>query len=149
MTTDEKLKNYLTIILNQLKNFMLKKSIHRIVLVIVNVETQETVERWEFLIDCDQQITDSDSKSIDTKEVQNGIRDVIRQITASVTFLPLLEGKFAFDLLLFTDKNEELPSGEWSDSNPHLITNAEQVELRSFSTNIHKVKACVSYKNCE
>jgi mitotic spindle assembly checkpoint protein MAD2 len=149
MTSDEKLKNYLSIVLTQLKNFLLQKTVHKIVLVIVNVETRETHERWEFLIDCDQQITHSDSRSADTKDIQNGIRDVIRQITASVTFLPLLEGKFAFDLLLFTDKNTELPSSEWCDSNPHLIANAEEVELRSFSTNIHKVKACVSYKNAE
>ena len=149
MTSDEKLKEYLTIILSQLKNFMLTKSVHKIVLVIINTETDETVERWEFLIDCDRTITASDSKNVDHKEIQNRIRDVIRQITASVTFLPLLEGKCAFDLLLFTDKNTELPSAQWSDSNPHLISNAEEVELRGFSTTIHKVKGMVSYKNSE
>jgi len=149
MTSDEELKKYLTIILAQFKNFMLTKSVHKIVLVIINTETDETVERWEFLIDCDRTISDSDSKNVDHKEIQNGIRDVIRQITASVTFLPLLEGKCAFDLLLFTDKNAELPSAQWSDSNPHLIPNAEEVELRSFSTSVHKVKALVSYKNSE
>ena len=116
MATDEKLNEYLSIILSQLKNFMLTKSVHKIVLVIIDIETKETVERWEFLIDCDKNITDSDSKTVDQKEIQNGIRDVIRQITASVTFLPLLEGKHAFDLLLFTDKNAELPSTEWCDS---------------------------------
>ena len=149
MTSNEKLKEYLTIILTQLKNFMLARSVHKIALVIINLETEETVERWEFFVDCDKTINESDAKTVDHKKIASEIRDVIRQITASVTFLPLLEGKFAFDILLFTDKDAELPSTEWSDSKPHLISNAEEVELKSFSTNIHKIKAAVSYKNCE
>jgi len=149
MSIDDQLKEYLSVMLNQMKTFMLTKSVHKMVLVIINVETHETVERWEFFIDCDKTITESDSKRVDHKEIQKGIRDVIRQITASVTFLPLLEGKFSFDLLLFTDKDTDLPSALWSDSNPHLIPNAEEVELRSFSTAVHKVNALVSYKNCE
>ncbi|XP_054167449.1 mitotic spindle assembly checkpoint protein MAD2A-like [Oppia nitens] len=149
MTIDDKLKTYLQTVLSQLKTFMLAKNVHKVVLVIVNVENQETVERWEFLIECDQTIGDGETKVVDEKEVQNGIRNVIRQIVASVTFLPLLEGKFIFDILLYTDKNTDLPSALWLDSNPHLIPNAEEVELKNFSTNIHKVKAMVSYKNCE
>jgi len=149
MTIDDKLKEYLSTVLSQLKTFLATKCVHKVVLVIVNVETTETVERWEFVVDVDKSIGESEAKPVDQKEIQNGIRDVIRQITASVTFLPLLEGKFCFDLLLFTDKDTDLPSKLWSDSNPHLIPNAEEVELRSFSTAVHKVKAMVSYKNCE
>lgn len=149
MTSDEKLKKYLSIILNQLEKFLLNKNVHRIVLVIINVENGETVEKWEFKTDCDKTVNDNDAKSADIKEIQNGIRDVIRQITASVTFLPLLEGKFSFDILLYTDKDTEFPSVEWGESNAHLMENAEIVQLRSFSTNIHKVNAMVSYKNLE
>ncbi|CAG2120931.1 unnamed protein product, partial [Medioppia subpectinata] len=69
MTIDEKLKEYLAIVLSQLKTFMVTKSVHKIVLVIVNMETTETVERWEFLIDVDKSIADSEAKIVDHKEI--------------------------------------------------------------------------------
>ena len=38
------------------------------------------------------------------KEITGEIQAIIRQITASVTFLPLLNEPCAFDLLFYTDK---------------------------------------------
>lgn len=40
----------------------------------------------------------------DEKKIRQEIRDVIRQITASVTFLPLLDCICAFDILIYTHK---------------------------------------------
>jgi len=73
------------------------------------------------------------------------IRQIIRQITASVTFLPLLETPCSFDLLIYTDKNASVPS-KWEESEPKYITNSEEVRLRSFTTKIHKVEPMVSYQ---
>eukprot|EP00981_Chlorochromonas_danica_P012300 scaffold4800_cov179-Ochromonas_danica.AAC.2 len=69
----------------------------------------------------------------------------MRQITASVTFLPLLNEACCFDLLVYADKEATVPL-LWEDSDPCLIANAEQVKLRSFSTKIHKVDLAVSYR---
>lgn len=96
------------------------------------------------------------------------IQAIVRQITASVTFLPVIEEKCkgafysllcciyeteilemcsgAFNILVYTDKDTEVPT-QWKDDKPHLISGtAEQVKLRSFSTNIHKVDTLVAYR---
>jgi mitotic spindle assembly checkpoint protein MAD2 len=70
----------------------------------------------------------------------------MRQITSTVSFLPLLTEPCSFNVLCYTDKDAEVPTS-WIDSDPKLISkNAEQVRLRSFSTSIHKVDALVAYR---
>lgn len=66
------------------------------------------------------------------------IQAIIRQITASVSFLPLLEEQCAFDLLVYTDKNSEVPA-LWEESDPRYIKDSAEVRLRSFTT---KVRSC-------
>ncbi|RLN96417.1 hypothetical protein BBJ28_00002958 [Nothophytophthora sp. Chile5] len=82
------------------------------------------------------------------KEIMAEIQAIIRQITASVSFLPLLEEQCAFDLLVYTDKNSEVPA-LWEESDPRYIKDSAEVRLRSFSTRVHKVDAMVAYKNPE
>ncbi|KAG0360565.1 putative mitotic spindle checkpoint protein [Gamsiella multidivaricata] len=79
------------------------------------------------------------------KEIQSEIQAILRQITASVTFLPMLDEKCTWTILCQTEKDAEVPA-TWSDADPHLIHNAEQVKLRSFSTNLHKIDALVAYR---
>ncbi len=45
-------------------------------------------------------------------QITQEIQAIIRQITASVTFLPLLEDVCTIDLLAYTDKESEIPI-EW------------------------------------
>lgn len=155
MTTNVRLKNYLDVVLNQMRKFLETKNVHKIVIVILRLDTKEPVERWQFDVDLEQttsdnnmSLCDADVTQIDRnvlKEIQDGIRGVIRQITASVTFLPTLEGSHSFDILLYTDKDVELPNSEWSDTNARLINNGQHVQLRGFSTHVHKVEPIVSY----
>uniref|UniRef100_W5LET4 MAD2 mitotic arrest deficient-like 1 (yeast) n=1 Tax=Astyanax mexicanus TaxID=7994 RepID=W5LET4_ASTMX len=51
----------------------------------------------------------------------------------------------AFDLLIYTDKDLEVPE-QWEESGPQLIDQSEEVRLRSFTTSIHKVNSMVAYK---
>merc|ERR1712083_989129 len=81
----------------------------------------------------------------DEKKIKGEIRNVIRQITASVTFLPLLDCLCSFDILIYTHTDTAVPT-EWGESDPCYIINSEEVKLRSFSTGVHKVEAAVSYK---
>lgn len=69
----------------------------------------------------------------------------MRQITASVSFLPLLNETCCFDLLVYADLAATVPV-TWEDSDPCYISNSEEVKLRSFTTKIHKVDVAVSYK---
>eukprot|EP00955_Chlamydomonas_euryale_P080772 363471-Chlamydomonas_euryale.AAC.5 len=69
-------------------------------------------------------------------------------ITASVTFLPLLETRCTIDILMYTNPIDSVPE-EWEDSDPRNIQNAEIVSLRGFSTKVrrvHGVKTMVAYK---
>lgn len=156
ITRNPSLKKYLDIVLDQMRKFLETKNVHKIVIVILKTETKEPVERWQFDVELEQdkrinQNNNATSNSTVTdekkllKEIQDGIRNVIRQITASVTFLPALQGSHSFDILIYTDKNVELPNNEWSDTTARLIENAQHVQFRGFSTQIHKVEPIVSY----
>ena len=69
------------------------------------------------------------------KEIHDEIQAIIRQITASVTFLPLLSEPCAFDLLVYTNKEAAVPK-KWFDSDPRYILNSQEVKLRSFTTSV-------------
>lgn len=84
-------------------------------------------------------------RSKSAKEIQGEIQAIIRQITASVTFLPLLEEPCTFDLLVYTDDDAEVPRA-WEESDPRYIAQSAEVRLRSFTTTIHKVAPTVSYR---
>jgi mitotic spindle assembly checkpoint protein MAD2 len=70
---------------------------------------------------------------------------LLSQITASVTFLPLLTRPCTFDLLIYADRDASVPV-EWEDSDARMIEDAETVRLRSFTTKVHRVDALVAYK---
>lgn len=78
-------------------------------------------------------------------QVQEEIQAIFRQITASVTFLPVLDGDCTFNVLVYADADSDVPI-EWGDSDAREIKNGEKVQLRSFSTNNHKVDTIVSYR---
>jgi hypothetical protein len=77
------------------------------------------------------------------KEIMQEIQAIIRQITASVTFLPLLSEQCCFDLLVYADNDATVPL-LWEDSDPCFIQNCEEVRLRSFTTKVFSVLLCYS-----
>jgi mitotic spindle assembly checkpoint protein MAD2 len=79
------------------------------------------------------------------EEIQSEIQSLFRQITASVTFLPILDGNCTFNVLVYADADSEVPL-EWGDSDAKEVKNAEKVMLRSFSTNSHRIDTVVSYR---
>jgi mitotic spindle assembly checkpoint protein MAD2 len=151
MSTDEEVNKYLDSVLAQIKDWLEQRKVKRLVMVLKDVDTKDVLERWEFTIE-HETTTDVEGNKVyveesvkDTKTIKAEIRDVIRQITASVTFLPMLDCKCAFDILIYTHNNTECPS-EWDDSDPCYIVNSEEVKLKSFSTKVHTVSTAVSYK---
>ena len=94
----------------------------KLVVVLLDVDTNEVLERWEFNIEIEgdakeaakENIAGNSTEKKDTKagsekkpekdvaKIKQEIRDVIRQITASVTFLPLLDCLCTFDVLIYT-----------------------------------------------
>lgn len=147
VTEDEKLKAFISSVLSQLKKWLLTKEVHRVVVVISDCNSKETLERWEFRIECDGEFDEhGEPKGKDIKEIQKEIRNIIRQITASITFLPFLDSACTFDVLLYTNKDLEVPD-EWAESTAHLIPDCEEICLCNFSTSVHKVSPSVQYKS--
>lgn len=77
------------------------------------------------------------------KEIAGEIQALMRQITASVTFLPLLDEACTFDLLVYTDEDAAVPA-TWEESDPLYIAHSVGVKLRAFSTSFHKVGSCAA-----
>ncbi|PKI84326.1 Mitotic spindle checkpoint component mad2 [Malassezia vespertilionis] len=158
-TTDEDLADYLERAMFQLQTWLEQGKVRRLVVAIVEKDTQETVERWQFDVEVlntpvagPDAVPQSAPKSMQKTDAQvkAEIAAIIKQITASCTFLPMLEEPCAFQILAYTDADVAVPV-EWSESNARLIAEgkAEQVKLRSFSTHVHRVDAMVAYKREE
>jgi mitotic spindle assembly checkpoint protein MAD2 len=153
-TTDEGLLNYLQNVQKQVAEWLTNGLVQRLVLVVQGVDSTETLERWQFNVAVEGEsgenlvpnVSKKGSKSI--KEVHDEIQAIIRQITASVTFLPLLQEPCTFDLLVYTD-NEVIAPEKWADSDPCYILNSTEVKLRSFTTSVHKIDSMVSYKEAD
>ena len=163
ITLDDQVKAYIKKIMSQLSKWMQKSKISKLVIVVTSKETGEHVERWQF----DVNIFNDDSKKKSRSsagdkensapaaeasspekteaEIQSEIQALFRQITASVSFLPMLDGNCTFNVLVYADADSEVPL-EWGDSDAKEVKNAEKVMLRSFSTQNHRVDTVVSYR---
>jgi mitotic spindle assembly checkpoint protein MAD2 len=119
--------------------------ISKLVVVVTSKDTGEIVERWQFDVSVLDRASTGSSESKSSEEIQKEIQAIIRQITASVTFLPLMEDQCTFNVLVYADSDAEVPV-EWADSGPKNVENGEQVKLRSFSTDSHQVNTLVAYK---
>lgn len=146
-THDEELKVYIRKILLQVHRWLLGGKCNKLVLCIVDSNEGDVVERWEFSVQQINKEIEEQETPLDSSETQKEIRALMRQITASVTFLPELtnEGNYTFNVLAYTDANAKVPM-EWADAEAKEIEDGEVVQFKNFSTNDHKVSAKVSYK---
>ncbi|GAA6034378.1 hypothetical protein JCM8097_002695 [Rhodosporidiobolus ruineniae] len=162
-SADEALEQYVQNVMKQVQTWILAGKLDSLALIIMNRDTREVVERWQFDIQVEEPPAEGAGAGKENEgpasaaapkakiektpeQVQKDIQDIMRQITSSVTFLPALEEKYVFTILTYAKKDTEVPK-EWIDSDPHMIIgNAEQVKLRSFSTNRHRVQGLVAYR---
>lgn len=117
-------------------------------MVIKNSHTNETLECWDFCVQCDdtsETNQENVNKNKDLKRIQMEIGSVMRQISATVSYLPLLDDICSFDILLQTSESCEVPD-KWNETDAVSIPNAQSVQLRSFSTGVHTMNTAVSYK---
>jgi mitotic spindle assembly checkpoint protein MAD2 len=147
VTQDKGLQEYLSKILSQVSQWLVGGEVQKLVIVVTGAETGESLERWTFNVETDQGAVAGTSAPAEksTKVIKGEIQAIIRQITASVSFLPLLNEPCTFDLLVYTDSEAAVPNS-WEESDPKYIANSQEVRLRSFTTKVHKVDAMVSYK---
>jgi mitotic spindle assembly checkpoint protein MAD2 len=112
------------------QEWLTARNVKKLVVVLLNVDTGEVLERWEFNVEYEEEeeedakdkendkgseenatkggMAGEGAKKVkstshkDVAKIKQEIRDVIRQITASVTFLPLLDCLCTFDVLIYT-----------------------------------------------
>lgn len=149
VTADSEVKAYIRKIMGQLHKWLVGGKIQKLIVAITSKESGEAVERWQFDIHVNKGEeavngdTNTESKSDD--QIQSEIQAIMRQITASVSFLPILEDECTFNVLVYAEQDAPVPP-EWADSANREIKNPEQVQLRSFSTNEHKIDTLVAYR---
>ncbi|RHY76125.1 hypothetical protein DYB30_002254 [Aphanomyces astaci] len=147
VTADEKLSAYLKNVLDQLAGWLVESQVQKLVVVVANANTDDILERWMFDVYADPPSAHGYVRCTRfPKVVMSEIQAIMRQITASVSFLPLLNDPCTFDLLVYTDKDVHVPQ-TWEESDPRLVENSVEVRLRSFTTKVHKVDAMVAYKD--
>jgi len=163
VSSDDQVKAYIKKIMSQLDKWMVGGKISKLVVVITSRDTGESLERWQFDVQIFNKSLKSKSSKKSTekenttpeeaelapekteKEIQEEIQSIFRQVTASVTFLPQLDGDCTFNVLVYADADSDVPM-EWGDSDAKEIKNGEKVQLRSFSTSNHRVDTMVSYR---
>ncbi|PVG00562.1 putative MAD2-spindle-assembly checkpoint protein [Serendipita vermifera] len=150
LTEDAALVNYLDKILKQINEWLLKGNVTQLVLVLLSKDTRTPLERWVFTVDlvrsADEKVVADEAKP--EAEIQKEIRHIIKQIVASVTFLPLVYEPMVFNILVYTTESADVPEREWLDTDPMAIeaSMSQQVKLRSFSTDYHRIGAMVDYR---
>ncbi|KAH3663535.1 hypothetical protein OGAPHI_004936 [Ogataea philodendri] len=148
VSTDDELQSYIKRIMKQLHRWIYGGSISRLVVAIVSKDSGETVEKWQFNLEINKESPETVEEAANkpNEQIQREIQAIIRQITASVTFLPELDDECTFNVLVYADQNCRVPE-EWGDSRTQELTGeVENVKFRSFSTDNHRVDALVSYK---
>ncbi|KFB50107.1 hypothetical protein ZHAS_00018162 [Anopheles sinensis] len=126
-------------------------------MVLFDIPTRKVIERWDFSIKHeDDYICNENSEPIsnkDVKVVQSEIRNVMRQIISSISFLPAIDNPTTFDVYLHP-KEAACKKGvpelwEWKSTCDIDIPNSQAVKLRSFSTGFDLVETEVVYKIVE
>lgn len=121
------------------------------------MHSKEVLECWDFKVEAeahDQNLDPNEydptnmTSSKELKKIQGEIQAVMRQIAATVSYLPLLECVCSFDLLIHCAKDLEIPSN-WNETDNVSIKNSQVVQLKSFSTGLQIVDTVVSYKMSE
>jgi len=151
-TQDLALENYLEKILKQVGVWLLTGAVTQLVVAIITKDSRTPLERWVFDINLVEQSSQGGVKEAQTSkpeaEIQAEIRSILKQIVSTVTFLPVIDEPTVFNILVYTHESANVPAGEWVDTDPLAIeaSKSQQVKLRNFSTDVHRIEALVSYR---
>ncbi|KIM48274.1 hypothetical protein M413DRAFT_61576 [Hebeloma cylindrosporum] len=151
VTQDLALENYLERILTQVQKWLLTGSVTQLVLAIISKDTRTPLERWVFdifLVDPAPEGSEASRQAKPESEIQSEIRAILKQIISMVTYLPVIHEPTVFNILAYTSESADVPAGEWVDTDPLAIeaSKSQQVKMRSFSTDVHRIEAMVAYR---
>ncbi|KAF8971403.1 mitotic spindle checkpoint protein MAD2 [Flammula alnicola] len=136
VTQDLALENYLERILNQVQKWLLTGSVTQLVLAIISKDTRTPLERWVFdimLVETPAEGTEASRQPKPESEIQSEIRAILKQIISMVTYLPVIHEPTVFNILAYTSESAD-------------ASKSQQVKMRSFSTDVHRIEAMVAYR---
>lgn len=145
LTIDDDIKQYINQFLLQIRKWVYGTLLKKLILVIIDKDTGEGVERWEFDIELieDDETSEEKSKDLIKKEIQA----IIRQITSSNTYLPILDGDFTFNILVHTEQDINQIPTEWCDVKDNTLNgDVESVDFSTFKTKLHSIGTKVTYR---
>lgn len=174
MSKDEKIKEFLKNVLGKAEGWLkiwedpgaslidqfpwtewlAQNKVEKFSLIVSNVHSKEVLECWDFKVDAEPLDQNESPNPIDPntktsskelKKIQGEIGAVMRQIAATISYLPLLECVCSFDLLIHCEKELDIPTN-WNETDGISIKNSQVVNLKAFSTGLHKVETVVSYR---
>jgi len=149
--------------------WLLTGAVTQLVLAIISKDTRIPLERWVFDINVVEPPSDSAEPYVlsfvppcsdrathipispppkPESEIQAEIRSILKQIVSTVTFLPIIDDPTVFNILAYTKDSVDIPADEWVDTDPLAIeaSKSQQVKLRNFSTDVHRIEAMVAYR---
>ena len=150
--------------------WLLTGAITQLVLAIISKDTRTPLERWVFDINLVEPPAEGSQPYVcfrpkhvqdfaedaslhsappkPASEIQAEIRNILKQIVSTVTFLPVIDEPTVFNILAYTSDSADVPADEWVDTDPLAIeaSKSQQVKLRSFSTDVHRIEAMVAYR---
>ncbi|TNJ30040.1 Mitotic spindle checkpoint protein MAD2 [Giardia muris] len=142
---DPALNKYLSEVLQRVAEWLMSGKVQKLVVTILPIGSSEAIEKWEFDVQ-NENVEAQASSNKPEADVQREIQAILRQINASVSFLPILSDPVTFDILIFADGDVPTPA-EWEEcAGRDHIQDAVEVKFRNFTTKIHKVDTSVTYK---
>jgi mitotic spindle assembly checkpoint protein MAD2 len=145
--------------------WLLTGSVTQLVLAIISKDTRTPLERWVFDIKLVEPPAESEERYDSSiflylrnkensrapkpeSEIQSEIRAILKQIISMVTYLPVIQEPTVFNILAYTSDSADVPAGEWVDTDPLAIeaSKSQQVKMRGFSTDVHRIEAMVAYR---
>lgn len=155
---NENITEYIKKIIKQLHFWIYNGKINWLTLLIVSKETNAISEKWMFNIDVINDAKSSeDSNTLEQTsikslaDIQKEIQSIIRQISSSVTYLPIFDEEQTFKILVHTTGDVK-SNKDWSDTKgfKELDENiSESVQFDQIETNNHNVSTFVTYKTID
>ena len=139
----ENLNSFFEETLSEIREWLEKGQVQRMVLVINSVFTKEVLEMWTFDIHPDN------AKTAASKDkMENEMRRLLKQINDNwVRFPPPKTKAYSWNMEVFRKKDRE-DLEAWSNPAPWIINNYATCSFDNFdlSTGVHTVKPAIAYK---
>ncbi|KAI8381326.1 mitotic spindle checkpoint protein [Radiomyces spectabilis] len=150
-TVNPSARAYLDRSLPQLSEWLSQDKLKNLMVVLRSRDTEEVLERWQFDLKRDAEKDESSESTVPSPSdavLAEQIRAILRQITASTSFLPAFDVPPTFHIMSYAEDDVQIPS-TWEDESPSSILiegGGQHVRLRSFSTSAYNVSSLIAYR---